>query len=97
MLGQDKEVPIRVGIREFRGNLTGLLQQVQDGASFLIVSHGQVVAELRPPPPVGEPRPPLAVARRHRQPGSLRGRIWMAPDFDTFPPDVLDAMEGSDG
>ena len=81
----------RVGIREFRGNLTGFLQQVGEGASFLITSHGRVLAEVRPAPePVADPAP------ARRQPGRLRGKIWMAPDFDEWPPGLLDIMEGKD-
>ncbi len=83
----DREVssPRRVGVREFRANLTGYLQQVRQGASFLITSHDEVVAEIRPP----------AMARRlPRRPGALRGKIWMAPDFDEWPEDLLDAREG---
>lgn len=76
--------PQRVGVRELRDNLTGFLRQARHGASFLVTSHGQVVAELRPPTPESAPR---------RQPGVLAGRIRMAPDFDTLPPDLLDAME----
>lgn len=80
--------PLRVSVREFRGNLTGFLRQARQGASFLITSHDQVLAELRPPSE--EERP-------HRRPGALRGKIRMAPDFDTLPSDVLEAMEGEDG
>lgn len=80
--------PVRVGVREFRGNLTGFLRQVRQGASFLITSHDQVLAELRPPSDVGRPR---------RRPGALRGKIRMAPDFDTLPPELLEAMEGEEG
>lgn len=80
-----KDAPHQVGVREFRGNMTGYLRQVQQGASFLITSHGEVVAELRPP----------AVAERARRvPGALRGKISMVPDFDTLPADILAAMEG---
>jgi antitoxin (DNA-binding transcriptional repressor) of toxin-antitoxin stability system len=77
--------PRRVGVREFRGNLTGILRQVRQGSSFLITSHDQVLAEVRPPPRAERPR---------RRPGALRGRIWMAPDFDTLPSDILAAIEG---
>lgn len=77
--------PLRVGVREFRGNLTGFLHQARQGASFLIMSHDRVLAELRPPPDAERPR---------RRPGALRGKIRMAPDFDTLPSDVLEAMEG---
>jgi antitoxin (DNA-binding transcriptional repressor) of toxin-antitoxin stability system len=84
----DAVPPPRVGVREFRENLTEFLRQARKGASFLITSHDQVVAELGPPP-----QSQLAP----RQPGALRGRIRMAADFDTLPPDVLAAMEGEGG
>jgi antitoxin (DNA-binding transcriptional repressor) of toxin-antitoxin stability system len=85
---QDKKAPQpqRVGVREFRGNLSGFLRQARLGGSFLIMSHDQVLAEVRPPPP----------QRLRRQPGALRGKIRMAPDFDTLPPDVLAVMEGEE-
>lgn len=76
--------PRRVGVREFRSNLTGFLRQVRLGASLLITSHEEVVAELHPP------KPPRSARRR---PGALRGKIRMAPDFDTLPREVLAAME----
>lgn len=79
--------PRRIGVREFRGNMTGFLNQVRQGSSFLITSHDEVVAELHPPS-----RP----ERARRLPGALRGQIWMAPDFDTWPDDILDAMEGKE-
>ena len=83
---QDQEAqPVRIGVREFRGNLTGFLRQVRQGTSFLITSHDQVLAEIRPPPSTERPR---------RQLGALRGRIQIAPDFDALPPDILAAMEG---
>jgi antitoxin (DNA-binding transcriptional repressor) of toxin-antitoxin stability system len=85
---QEASPPRRVGVREFRGNLTGFLREVRQGRSFLITSHDQVLAELRPPAPASRPR---------RRPGALRGRIRMAADFDTLPPDVLAAMEGEEG
>jgi len=81
------KAPQKIGVREFRGNLAGFLRQVRDGHSFLVTSHDQVLAEVRPPPKAGLPR---------RKPGALRGRIKIAPDFDTLPPDVLTAMEGGE-
>ncbi len=82
---QENQPPSRrIGVREFRGDLTGFLRQVSHGTSFLITSRDQVVAELRPPPVTQRPR---------RRPGGLRGKIRMAPDFDMLPPDMLAAME----
>jgi antitoxin (DNA-binding transcriptional repressor) of toxin-antitoxin stability system len=77
--------PARVGVREFRENMTRFLRQARQGTSFLITSHDEVVAEIRPPP---------QAQRSPRQPGALRGKIRMAADFDTLPADVLAAMEG---
>ena len=76
-----------VGIRELRSNVSGILRRVRHGESFLITSHNQVLAELRPVPKTDRPR---------RQPGALRGKIKMAPDFDEWPPEILAAMLGDD-
>lgn len=86
-LEQDKRTapPRRVGVRDFRENLTGYLRQARQGASLLVMSRDQVLVEVRPPPKTEQPR---------RRAGALRGKIQMAPDFDALPPDVLAAMEG---
>jgi antitoxin (DNA-binding transcriptional repressor) of toxin-antitoxin stability system len=85
----DTVPPQRVGVRELRENMTGFLRMVRQGASFLITSlitsHDRVVAGLRPPP---------QSQLSPRQPGALRGKIRMAPEFDTLPADVLAAIEG---
>lgn len=79
--------PQKVGVREFRENMTGFLRQARQGTSFLITSHDEVVAEIRPP---------AKAERSPRQPGALRGKIRMAADFDTLPDDVLAAMENGE-
>lgn len=79
------EPPQKVGVREFRGNLTAFLRQVRQGRTLLVTSHDQVVAELHPPS--GRYRPV-------RKPGALHGKIRMSADFDQLPEDILDAMEG---
>ncbi|MBL6457613.1 type II toxin-antitoxin system prevent-host-death family antitoxin [Belnapia sp. T6] len=84
----DRSPPRRVGVREFRANLGDVLRQARQGQSFLVTSRDEVVAEIHPPS-----RP----AQRRREPGALRGRIRMAPDFDTLPPELLAAMEGEEG
>jgi antitoxin (DNA-binding transcriptional repressor) of toxin-antitoxin stability system len=82
------DAPIKVGVRELRGNLSGFLRQARQGASFLVMSHDEVVAEVRPPSEMGRPR---------RRPGALRGKIRLAPDFDHTPADVIAVMEGEEG
>ena len=78
---------IRVGVRELRSNLSSLLRRARHGTSFLVMSHNEVVAEIRPPS--------KSVAGR-RRPGALEGKIKMADDFDVLPSDVLDAIEGNE-
>jgi len=46
---------------------------------------------------IAELRPPSVQALRPRQPGALRGKIRIAPDFDTLPEEVLATMEGEAG
>jgi antitoxin (DNA-binding transcriptional repressor) of toxin-antitoxin stability system len=85
---KDIKPPRQVGVRDFRGNMTGILRQARRGETFLITSHGEVIAELRPP---------SVVERRRRQPGALRGKIQLSPDFNELPADLLAAMEGDHG
>ncbi len=88
MAGKDGAPALRrVDVRELRADLPSFLRQVRNGATILITSRDEVVAELRPPP---------ALERPHRKPGALRGRIRMAPDFDRFPDEMLAAMEGEE-
>lgn len=84
----DAGPPRWIGVREFRGNLTGILRQAPPGSSSFVTARDEVLAEIRPPATPVRPR---------RQPGALRGKIRMAPDFDALPPDVLAAMEGEGG
>jgi antitoxin (DNA-binding transcriptional repressor) of toxin-antitoxin stability system len=84
---RNQSTPEHVGVREFRSNLSRFLRQVRQGRTFLVMSHDQAVAEVRPPPAMGMPK---------RRPGALRGRIRMAPDFDALPREVLAAMEGEE-
>lgn len=67
--------PRRVGVREFRGNLTSFLKQVEEGQRFVLTSHHKVVAEI------GPPSSDVVV----RKPGALRGKIKLADDFDSLP------------
>ena len=44
----------------------------------------------------GRPVARLVPYRRPRKPGSMAGRIWIAPDFDTLPEDMAEAMGGAE-
>ncbi|MCB8823231.1 type II toxin-antitoxin system Phd/YefM family antitoxin [Microvirga rosea] len=86
MLRPNNDKQIRVGVRELRANLSGLLRQARHGASVLVMSRNEVIAEIRPP---------SGQERARRIPGMLKGKIRMADDFDILPDDVLSAMEGA--
>lgn len=75
---------LRAGVRELRGKLTHYLRLAAEGTTILITSRDKVIAELKAPAP--ERLPP-------RRPGALKGRIWIADDFDVWPDDILETFE----
>jgi antitoxin (DNA-binding transcriptional repressor) of toxin-antitoxin stability system len=87
MVRPQKDKQMRVGVRELRANLSGLLRQARQGTSILVMSRNEVIAEIWPPSGVERPR---------RVPGVLKGKIRMAEDFDQLPDDILSAMEGNE-
>jgi antitoxin (DNA-binding transcriptional repressor) of toxin-antitoxin stability system len=87
MVRPQKDKQVRVGVRELRANLSGLLRQARQGTSVLVMSRNEVIAEIGPPSGAERPR---------RVPGMLKGKIRMAEDFDRLPDDILSAMEGNE-
>ena len=82
----DAATHIKFGVRELRGNLSRYLRLAAAGTIILVTSRDAVVAEIRAPAP-------QQLHKRRR--GGLKGKIWMADDFDTLPEEVLEAMEAS--
>lgn len=72
---------IEVNVREAKARLSELLDRVAAGEQVTIRRRNEIVARLVPPPP-------------RRMPGRLEGRIWMAPDFNETPEDIVNLMEG---
>jgi len=73
-----------VQVRELRDNLAAYLKQAEEGMELIVMSRDRAVARLGPPPSSGN----------KRKLGLLAGRIWIAPDFDDTPEELIDAMEG---
>jgi len=73
-----------VNVRELREHLADYLGRVRSGETLLVVSHGQPIARLVPV----EPKTPRA-----RLYGTMKDRIWIAPDFDDEDPDTIAAAE----
>ena len=71
-----------IGVRDAKARLSELLERVEAGEVLTLTRHGKPVARLVP---VAE-----------RRPGLLKGRIGMAPDFDTTPEWLVDAFGAGD-
>lgn len=70
----------QVNVYEAKTQLSKLLEQVEGGDEVVIARHGRPVARLVPLQRTGAPR----------ELGTLRNRIWMAPDFDEPDPELED-------
>ena len=62
----------QVNVHEAKTHLSRLLEEVEGGGEVIIARAGKPVARLVPHR--GERKP--------REPGLLKGRIWIADDFD---------------
>jgi prevent-host-death family protein len=74
-----------VNIHEAKTHLSRLVERAAAGEEIIIGKAGRPRARL------------VAYSERTepRQPGRLRGHLWIADDFDRTPEWVLDAFEGS--
>jgi prevent-host-death family protein len=62
-----------VNIHEAKTHLSRLVERVEAGEEIVIARGGKPVARLVP----------LGLRTRPRQLGTLRGKIWVAPDWDS--------------
>jgi len=79
-------MPVTVNVYDAKTHLSKLLDRVEQGEEIIIARAGRPVAKLVPIPRRTEPR----------KPGGWEGKVWMAPDFDELPEDLLRAFEGED-
>ncbi len=73
----------QVNVYEAKTQLSKLLDRAAAGEEIVIARNGRPVARLMP------------IQRRpvRRTPGAWRGAVWMAPDFDETPQEIIDAMD----
>jgi prevent-host-death family protein len=69
-----------VNIADAKARLSELVDKVEGGEEIVIARDHKPVARLVP----------LAQVRGARKPGSAKGQVWMASDFDVLPTDFLD-------
>ena len=72
-------------MHEAKTNFSRLLAGVEQGREYVIMRAGKPIAKLVP-----------FSEQPKRRPGGLEGRIWIAPDFDELPAELLAAFEGEE-
>jgi prevent-host-death family protein len=77
---------IMVNMHEAKTQLSKLVERAAAGEEVVIAKAGTPVAKLVP----------YAGRGARRVPGGWKGKVWIAPDFDELPPDLLAAFEGDD-
>jgi prevent-host-death family protein len=73
-----------VNMHEAKTHLSRLVERAANGEEIIIGNAGKPRARLVP----YEPR------RAARRPGSLRGKVELADDFDLTSEEILDSFEG---
>jgi prevent-host-death family protein len=73
-----------VNVHEAKTQLSKLLDRVAAGEEVVIARHGKPVAKLSP---MAEELPP-------RKPGILKGKIWIADNFDEFDEELEEMFYG---
>jgi prevent-host-death family protein len=69
-------------ISEAKAELSSLLEEVQKGHEIILAKAGKPIARIVPFQGPAKPR----------KPGSMKGRIRIAADFDTLPDDMAEAF-----
>ena len=72
-----------VNMHEAKTNLSQLVKRAAAGEEIIVARAGEPVAKI-----VAYTEPP----KQPRVPGSMKGKIWIAPDFDELPAEVAEAF-----
>jgi prevent-host-death family protein len=73
-------------IHEAKTHFSKLVERAAAGEEIIIGKAGKPVARLVP---YKAPRP-----LPKRKPGAWKGKVWMSPDFDELPPEIIAAFNG---
>jgi len=72
-------MPVQVNIHEAKTHLSKLLARVKAGEEVIIAKAGKPIARLVP----------IESHQMRRTPGSARGKVTVAPDFDAPLPEAV--------
>jgi prevent-host-death family protein len=75
---------VQMNIYEAKTHLSQLVDQAAAGEDVVIARNGRPVARLVPV----EQKP------GRRVPGAWKGKVWIAPDFDETPQELIDLFYG---
>ena len=73
-----------INMHEAKTHLSRIVEQVEKGESVIIGKAGKPMAILSP----------YVSEAKSRKPGSMKGRIWIADDFDADDDLIADMFEG---
>ena len=73
-------------MHEAKTHLSRLVEEAANGEEVVIARAGRPVAKLVPY--VAPKKPP------RRKPGSWKGKVWIAPDFDDWTPELEEMFYG---
>jgi prevent-host-death family protein len=73
-------------IHEAKTHLSRLVDRAAAGEEIIIGKAGKPLARLVP----------YKAERPKRKPGSLKGKIWISPDFDAVDPEIEKMFYGTD-
>ena len=91
---ESERLEMRIDIEEAGKQLAKLGSYVQIGEKVVITKGGEPYVELVPCPEYSESRK-KDKGKSVRRVGILEGEIWMAPDFDETPEDLIDLFYDS--
>ena len=75
---------MQVNMHEAKSQLSRLGELAYQGERIVIAKAGKPYLDLIP----------HREHTRERKPGRLKGLVWMAPDFDETPQEVIELFEG---
>ena len=76
---------MKVSMHEAKSQLSKLGKLAWEGEEIIIAKAGEPYLRLVP----------YRARLKERKPGGLEGQIWIAPDFDETPQDVIDSFYNS--
>jgi len=78
--------PVQVNMHQAKTQLSKLIEMALKGEEVIIARNGTPVVKLVP---VGKLKLPP------RKPGSWKGKVWIAPDFDDTPEEIIESFYNS--